>query len=243
MTGDATPTRVTGGVLGGLGPLATAQFLMAVLDNTEVMVEQDHVDLIVSQRSSTPDRTAAIMGTGPSPAPRMAADAAMLEAAGAAFIVIPCNTASNFLDSVEEAVDIPVVAIVDETVQAVKARVPGARRMALMATDGTIRSCVYQQAAADRGLEVILPSEDLQRRIMAMIYEGVKVGLPVPEAELLACVEELRAIGADAVVAGCTEISVLCAQYSPMPPYVVDSLEVLARRTVELAGARLRPRR
>lgn len=238
----STATRTTGGVLGGLGPLATAQFLTFVLDNTAVEVEQDHVDLVVSQRSSTPDRTAAILGTGPSPAPQMAADAQMLEQAGAAFIVIPCNTASNFIGAVEQAVTIPVVSIVEETLDEVQRRNPDATTVGLMATDGTIKAGVYHDAAAKRGLTVVLPDADLQAEVMDMIYQGVKIGRNVPESRFRRAIERLHANGADVVVTGCTELSVLYAQYRPTDSYLVDSLEVLARRTVALAGASLATR-
>ncbi|WP_026461032.1 aspartate/glutamate racemase family protein [Schaalia suimastitidis] len=233
-------SRQTGGVLGGLGPLATVSFLQQVIDATAVTVEQEHVDLIVSQRASTPDRTAALLHGGPTPAPQMARDARMLQDAGAQFIVIPCNTASNFLGAVERAVSIPVVSIVNETIDEVMRRLPQATTVGLMATDGTIQSGIYAEAAKCRGLQVVLPDEDLQRRIMAMIYEGVKIGRPVDRDEFYACIDALRDQGADAVISGCTEISVLCAQYGPTPPYVVDSLDALARRTVLLAGASLK---
>lgn len=239
---DLAPgARRTGGVLGGLGPLATVEFLRTVVDVTEVEAEQDHVDLIVTQRSSTPDRTAAILGRGPSPAPQMAADAARLQAAGAQFIVVPCNTASYFIGTVAAGVQVPVLSIVDQTVRAVGQRHPGARRLGLMATDGTIASRIYHEAAARAGLEVVVPDEDLQRRVMAMIYDGVKRGAPVAREEFDDCVERLDRAGADVVVAACTEISVLCSRFQARRGKVVDSLEVLARRTVELAGGRLAP--
>lgn len=240
MEATTTPRR-TAGVLGGLGPLATVQFLSFVIDNTVVEVEQDHVDLMVSQRSSTPDRTAAIMGAGPSPAPRMAADATLLEGAGADFVVIPCNTASTFIGAVEEAVKVPVVSIVGETLDEVLRREPAARSVGLMATDGTLAARIYHDAAAERGLEVVEPTEEAQQRIMAMIYDGVKVGRNVSRAEFFGRIEELRDAGAEVVVTGCTELSVLCARFGVRGGHVVDSLTTLARRTIELAGGRLTP--
>lgn len=231
--------RRTAGVLGGLGPLATIEFMSMVAARTVARVEQEHADLVVTQRSSTPDRTAAILGRGPSPAPVMAADARRLEAAGAEFIVIPCNTASRFLGAVEQAVNIPVLSIVEETLAEVRRRLPQARRIGLMATDGTLSSRVYHDAAAQAGLEVLVPDETTQARVMAMIYEGVKVGRPVPRQELMDCVEVLLGAGADAVVTGCTELSVLCSRYGADSGQVVDSLAALARRTVLECGCEL----
>lgn len=228
--------RRTAGVLGGLGPLATIEFMSMVAARTAARVEQEHADLVVTQRSSTPDRTAAILGRGPSPAPVMAADARRLEAAGAEFIVIPCNTASSFLGAVEQAVSVPVVSIVEETLAEVGRRLPQARRIGLMATDGTLRARVYHDAAERAGLEVVVPDESTQARVMAMIYEGVKIGRPVPRQELFDCVEVLLRAGADAVVTGCTELSVLCSRLGADGGQVVDSLAALARRTVLECG-------
>lgn len=235
----SAPQRRTAGVLGGLGPLATIEFMSQVMAATVAQVEQEHADLIVSQRSSTPDRTAAILGRGPSPAPVMAADAQRLEAAGAEFIVIPCNTASKFLGAVEQAVSVPVVSIVEETLAEVRRRLPQARSIGLMATDGTLRAGVYEDAAARAGLKVLLPDPQTQKRIMAMIYDGVKAGREVPRQEFFDCVKQMRQVGADVVITGCTELSVLCARFGANGGRVVDSLSVLARRTAELCGCRL----
>ncbi len=235
----SAPQRRTAGVLGGLGPLATIEFMHQVMAATVAEVEQEHADLIVSQRSSTPDRTAAILGQGPSPAPVMAADARNLEAAGAEFIVIPCNTASSFIGAVEAAVSVPVVSIVEETVAEARRRLPQTRTIGLMATDGTVRSGVYEEAAARAGIKVLRPGPRTQERIMAMIYDGVKAGRQVPRQEFFDCVKAVREAGADVVITGCTELSVLCARFGPGADWLVDSLAVLARRTAELCGCRL----
>ncbi|SPT54101.1 Aspartate racemase [Actinomyces bovis] len=231
--------RRTAGVLGGLGPLATIEFMSMVAAATVAKVEQEHADLIVTQRSSTPDRTAAILRHGPSPAPVMAADAKRLETAGAEFIVIPCNTASKFLGAVEEAVSIPVVSIVEETLSEVQRRLPQASSIGLMATDGTLAARVYHDAAERAGFEVIVPDERTQARVMAMIYDGVKAGRDVPRQEFFECVEVLRQAGADAVITGCTELSVLCSHFGANGGQIVDSLASLARRTVIECGCEL----
>ncbi|WP_194948178.1 aspartate/glutamate racemase family protein [Actinomyces trachealis] len=232
--------RATGGVLGGLGPQATVAFLQMVIDNTVVQREQEHVDLIVSQRSSTPDRTAAILGRGPSPEPVMAADAKRLEVAGAQFIVIPCNTASRFLSAVSKAVSVPVLSIVEETVAAVRPQLPQARRIGLLATDGTIESGIYQDAATRHGLDLLVPGETGQRQVMSMIYDKVKLAVPVAKEEFFGAIDELRQASADVVIMGCTELSVLYDRFHVDSPHVLDSLTTLARRTVELGGGQLR---
>lgn len=124
--------------------------------------------------------------------------------------------------------------------EAVRRRLPQAHSVGLMTTDGTISSRIYHEVAQRQGLEAILPDGAGQERVMAMIYDGVKRGRPVQRQVFDDVVDSLRRAGADAVVAGCTEISVLCGRFGARSGYMVDSIDVLARRTVELAGGRVR---
>lgn len=228
------------GVLGGLGPAATIDFLAEILENTRAGSDQENVDLIVSQRSSTPDRTAAILGQGEDPTSHMVRDARGLEAFGAEFIVVPCNTASHFMDEVRRAVKIPVADIVQLTVEEVRRRLPAARRIGVMATAGTRQAGVYQRALAAVGLEAIEPGEALQADITRAIYEGVKAGKTVSAEEFYDLVARLRREGAEAVITGCTELSVIYRQLRVTDPAVVDSMDTLARWTVVESGGELR---
>lgn len=229
------------GVIGGVGPAATVSFLDLVVRHTDAGRDQDHVDMVVLQHASIPDRTAYILGDSPDdPGPVMAADARRLEALGVDFVVVPCNTAHHFTDEVAAAVRIPVLSIVDETVDEVAAR-PGASAVGLLVTSGTLASGVYQRAAAERGLRVVEPDADDQARVMAIIYDQVKAGRPADVDALRAVAGRLAERGADVVVLGCTELSVVALQHDLLAdPLFVDSLDVLARRTVVRSGHRLR---
>lgn len=229
------------GVLGGLGPLAAVYFLQTIIDFTEAKTDQDNVDLIMTQHSSTPDRTAALLYGGESPAPVMAADARKLQDAGAEFLVIPCNTATLFLQAVVDAVDIEVVNIVTETVAAIATQNPqGLKTVAIMATEGTIASGIYQHALEQAGYEPLVPNSEVQSEISSLIYDYVKASRPVPR-ELFAAIErDLRGAGAEALICGCTELSVAYKDLRITDPTVVDSLATLAKLTVVKAGKRLR---
>ena len=117
---------------------------------------------------------------------------------------------------------------------------PGLRRLGVLATDGTLLAGTYATAAAAAGLELVVPDEDAQREVMSIIYDGVKAGMPVPRRRFDAAVEHLRGRGAEAVVLGCTELSVLHEDLGVDDPRIVDSIDALARRVVERAGAPLR---
>ncbi len=225
------------GVIGGLGPLATVYFLDKVVRLTRADRDQDHVDLVVMQHATIPDRTAFILGeSDEDPGPPMAADARSLERLGVSFVVVPCNTAHHFMAEVEAAVTVPVLSIVEETVAEAAARTPGGV-VGVLATSGTLAAGEYQRAAAAHGLGAIAPDDDDQAVVMRVIYEQVKAGRPVDLAALAGVVDRLVERGATVVVMGCTELSVVAEDADLLAdPLYVDSLDVLARRTIERAG-------
>ncbi|MDY2941498.1 MAG: amino acid racemase [Varibaculum sp.] len=228
------------GVLGGLGPLATVYFMQTVIDLTDANNDQDNVDMIVTQHSSIPDRTAAIISNGESPVPAMVSDAKKLQEAGADFVVVPCNTATIFLNAVVDAVDIEVVNIVTETVSAISKRNPsGINNVAIMATEGTIASGIYQSALESANYSAMIPQRHTQKAITEMIYDYVKSGLKVPAELFYNQVRTLRDCGADAVICGCTELSVVYKDLAVTDPRIIDSLETLARLTILKSGKTL----
>lgn len=230
------------GVLGGLGPAATVQFMQRVLDLTVADSDQGHINMIVWNHATTPDRTAFLTGASDDdPLPSMIADARSLERAGARFIVMPCNTAGYFHEQLAESVDIPFVDILSETIELAQRKVPGLRLVGLLATNGTIQTGGYARVAADHGLELIIPEDDMQAEVMDMIYSGVKAGVPVERGRVSAAINHLRNRGAQAVVFGCTEMSVLGLEMGLVnEPDIADSLDALARETVLRAGKTLR---
>jgi aspartate racemase len=232
---------VTVGVIGGVGPAATVCFLDKVVRLTAADRDQDNVDLVVLQHSTIPDRTAYILGdSDENPGPVMAEDAHRLTLLGVEFIVIPCNTAHYFTQEVEAASGVPVLSIVDETLDEVVAR-GGVDTIALLATSGTLASGVYQRAAQARGLRVVEPEPDEQAVVMHVIYDQVKAGLPGDVSLLTGVADALLARGAQVAVLGCTELSVVADGTDLLAdPCYVDSLDVLARRTVVRSGHALR---
>lgn len=221
--------------------MATVYFMQRVLDLTDASRDQDHVDMLVWNHASIPDRTAYLLGdSDESPGPVMADDARQLERAGARFIAVPCNTAVAFHDEIVSAVGIPVIDIVEVTVAAARAAVPELTSVGILATDGTLRAQTYHRAAVAAGLTPVVPDDVVQKDVMSMIYDGVKAGMPVARDRFDAAVEHLRTKGAGAVMLACTELSILRTDLGVDDPDVVDSLDALAALTVTMAGARLR---
>lgn len=232
------------GVIGGVGPQATAYFLDMVVRLTDAARDQEHLDMVVLQHAGIPDRTAFILGDSEEdPGPVMAQDARRLERFGVSFLVLPCNTAHHFTDEVEAAATVPLLNIVTETVAEARRRVDGLERVGVLATTGTARAGVYQRALEQDGLRAVLPDEDDQATVMRIIYEQVKAGRPVDLEAFDGVVGRLREAGAQVVVLGCTELSVVAADAGRLRTdrRLVDSLDVLARATIRRAGGRVRP--
>lgn len=230
------------GVLGGLGPAATAVFLDMLVRATAAERDQDHLDLVVSQHATTPDRTARILDDGaPDPGPVLARDAAMLERIGAQLLVLPCNTAHHFVESVRASTSIPFVSIVEVTARRALDAAAGSP-VAVFATEGNIAAGVYQSALEAEGAEAIVPDAALQRDINTLIYGQVKAGRRVDVALFERCIDQVVAQGAGTVVLGCTELSVVHDREAHgRTERVTDSLVELARATVLAAGKELTP--
>lgn len=225
------------GILGGLGPLSSAYFYELITGFTKAERDQDHIDIILSSRASTPDRTAYILGhSDECPLPYMMHDAKALEAYGATALVIPCNTAHYFIHEVRRAVSIPVPSIITETVAYLKRN--GFRRACILATQGTISSGAYQEELTKYGLGYAIPDRRSQEAVMDIIYGDVKKGIiPSPE-KLFDIAAPSFAAGCDCAILGCTELSLLQRKMTGVyaDARFVDSLAVLAATSIRLMG-------
>ncbi|MEJ2171144.1 MAG: amino acid racemase [Woeseiaceae bacterium] len=223
----------TVGVIGGMGPEATVDFMAKVIALTPAEKDQDHVRMLVDNNPKVPNRQAAILADGEDPGPELAAMAARLEVSGADFLVIPCNTAYVFGDAVSEAVRIPLISIIDVTVAAVIECC--AAKVGILATEGCLRAGLYQAALAEAGLELIAPTDDELATFTSLIHR-IKVG-EQDDAVSDAMVELANALverGAESIIVGCTEVPlVLTSSMLDVP--LISSTGVLAQETVLLA--------
>jgi aspartate racemase len=227
----------TVGVIGGMGPAATLDFCARVLALTPAQVDQDHLRLLVDNNPKVPDRNRAIAGEGPSPAPVLAAMARGLDLAGAELLVMPCNAAHAFVGAVLEASDLPFVDIIKSTVDATRETVPQARTVGVLGSSGCLDAELYQAAFATFGIAVEVPETESRERFMALLY-AIKRGETdaAAKAGMIAVAHDLIARGAEAIVAGCTEVPlVLDAGDLPVP--LIDSTDALAKATIAAALA------
>ena len=223
------------GILGGVGPLATAYFMELLIEKTPAHTDQDHMPMIVFNDPQIPDRTAYILDhSKPNPQGEMAKVARWLEEAGADYIAIACNTAHYFYAAITEEVDIPVVNIMEETAQSISQQVGSGASVGLLATEGTVESGVFQGYFERWGLTTMSPDAQGQAQISHLIYDCVKANQPYDEEEFLAEAQRLHDAGCEAVVVGCTELSVIYQRMHNRPSWLFDSLDILADRCVEI---------
>jgi aspartate racemase len=237
------------GVVGGVGPAATVDFIEKVIKNTPAARDQDHIKLVVEHNPKIPDRTDNLIGDGADPTVAIYAACKRLENDNADIIAIPCNTAHAFVERIQSYLSIPIVNMLSETVSYIEKRHGDKSCIGLLATSGTIASRVYQQAVdrttGHNKFSMIVPDAEHQAVVMDVIYgeQGVKAGFINDDvrAKLQRAIAHLVAQGADVIVLGCTELPLLIAQDDKFAiggkkVPVLDPTEILARRCVALAS-------
>lgn len=222
------------GVIGGLGPMATAYYLELMIRMTDAARDQEHPEIIIMNIPSIPDRTAYILGRSQEdPLLPMVQLGRQLKQMGASVLATPCITAHYFHEPLQEGAGLPLIHGIRCTAQTLFDA--GVRKVGLMATDGTVQSGIFQRQVEQLGMELVLPGEEGQKGVMTLIYDQVKAGI-APDMALFASIrDELRGKGAQAVVLGCTELSLLKKEQD-LGNGILDALEVLAKESVLACG-------
>lgn len=214
------------GIIGGMGPSATVDLMNKIITNTPAARDQDHLHILVDNYPQIPDRTDAIMGNGKNPAPFIIEAAQRLQNAGADLLVMACNTAHYYFDAVQQSVQIPILHMPRETAYFLHNhyfKIAG-----LLATDGTVQTGLYKQSCAEYGIEVLVPDQLMQEKVMQGIY-AIKGGeLEQGLLLLSAAASSLREKGAQVIIGGCTEIPLVLHD-------IIDPTEVLAKKVIEMA--------
>ena len=223
----------TVGVIGGMGPQATAEFYRRLVAMTPARGDDEHLHVLIDSDPSIPSRQDALIGCGESPLARLIVVARRLESAGATCLAMPCNTAHAWYNELQEAVSIPIIDMIAETVHVIRHTASSPRELGVLATNGALQSELYEKAFGDGGPRLCVPDPEQCQAIMDAIA-GVKAG------SLIAVARMMLDRGADAILVGCTEVSLL-VRPDDVEAEVIDSMSVLARATVShvLASARM----
>lgn len=238
------------GVVGGVGPAATVDFMQKIVRNTPANRDQDHIRLLIEQNPQIPDRTQNLIGDGTDPTISLYATCKKLQSGDADLIAIPCNTAHAFVERIQPYLAIPIVNMLTVTVRHLREMFPQLRSVGVLATSGTIASGVYEKALESEGLRQIVPRAELQARVMDAIYgkEGVKAGFTTGKCldDISVAIDGLVAEGVEVIILGCTELPLLLPTKSfvgttGVRVSLVDPTDVLARQCVALATASAPP--
>ena len=210
--------------------MATARFMEMVIEMTEAVRDQDHIEMIIHNCPRIPDRTAYILGqSDETPADLMVEIGQSLTGQGVCCIAIPCITAHYFYRELSEKISVPIINIIDETAGELVEH--GVERVGILATDGTVKSGLFQNRFEELGLEALVPDDRHQKYVMDVIYKDIKQGRPADMNMFCAAADHLRIRGAQTLVLGCTELSVMNRDRVLGAGYL-DAMEALARKSV-----------
>jgi aspartate racemase len=222
------------GVLGGMGPLATADFMAKLVAATPAQRDEDHLPVVIWSVPQIPPRIEAIRGAGASPLPAMLEGLRGLRGCGATLAAIACNTAHYWYDALRGGAGMPIVHIAEAASAALATGAPQASRIALLATRGTHDAGFYAPRLSARGLQPLAFDETLQAQWIDPAIAAVKANRLPEAATLLArAIERTQAQGAQAVLLACTELPVaFTAIGHALPLPVIDATEALAQACV-----------
>jgi aspartate racemase len=224
------------GVVGGMGPMATSMFFERVIERTEANSDQEHIDIVILNHASMPDRTKAILsGDYDDFLTNMRDDLELLERIGVSNIAIPCNTSHFFMNQMKDMTTVPIIDMVAETAGEVLKRYGKGTRVGILATNGTIHTGTYEKACEAAGLVFIKPESEMQDKVMQIIYDikaDLLVDLMAFESIIRHMIKELHC---DCVILACTELSLI--KISPgVVGYCIDAMDVLIEKSILYSG-------
>jgi aspartate racemase len=235
--------KKTIGILGGMGPEATAYFFGLIIKNTKAEKDQEHIPVIIYSNPEVPARTDAILEKGQSPLPHLLQGARVLRQAGADFIAMPCVTAHYFLDDVLAKEKVSFLSLVDETVLYVQRKMPELKKVGLISSTGTLKSRLFHDAFAREEIEVFGPEDEEQEQVVEAIFgkQGIKAGFTSgrPQDIIQSVAQALIKRGAEAVIAGCTEVPLVLKEEDIEVP-LIEPLQILAEACILKAGYELK---
>ncbi|MFE8698484.1 aspartate/glutamate racemase family protein [Cytobacillus sp. FJAT-53684] len=224
------------GVIGGMGPMATSVFFEKVIENTVAGADQDHINMIILNHATLPDRTSVILNkTEDTFLHAVEKDLKLLESAGVANIAIPCNTSHYFYDKMQEMTGVNIIHMIDETCKTIHQTYGEQSKVGILATNGTVSSGIYEKGCNAYNMQLYKPNKVYQDQIMNTIY-NVKSDLAIDVNIIEQIIKDLvHNEGCSCVILACTELS--CLKLSDdVTSYCVDAMDVLVERSIEYSG-------
>ncbi|MGO4549010.1 aspartate/glutamate racemase family protein [Paenibacillus sp. 2TAB23] len=227
------------GVIGGMGPKATSVFFDMIIEQTEADKDQDHINMVILNHATLPDRTGVILSkNGELFLKAVAKDLKLLESSGVSNIAIPCNTSHYFYDDMQQMTSVNIINMVDETLKEIHNRFGEHCKVGILATNGTVSSGVYRKGCGQYNMQLHEPDAVVQEHVMDIIYNKVKRNLPVEPAEFEGIINHLLIHDeCQCVIIACTELSCIPIQ-NEVAKNCVDAMSVLVQKSIELSGKR-----
>ncbi len=221
-------------IIGGMGTLASTQFIVDMNRLYSPDEDQKYLNYILYNYADVPDRTAYILDDSEDdPAPCLIEAVKAVESLGTEFVVIACNTAHYFIDEIKKETDVPILNMLDVTGDALRQH--DAERIGIMATRGTFNSKLYHQVIEGAGMTVVEPGELLQEKIMSLIYDDVKENNRVDKEKFQVVLNEFKALGAEIIVLGCTELSFIHSHFEEEIEGLIDAQQLTILETIRRA--------
>lgn len=224
------------GIIGGMGPKATSVFFDNIVDKTVAECDNEHIDIVILNDTKIPDRTEAIKtGIFKNILSKLHQDIRKLEYLNVDNIVIPCNTACFFIEELQKYTPIPIINMVNETVKYIRNIATQSNiSVGILATDGTIKSQMYQKELQKYNIKSIIPNKEIQLKVMDLIYNQIKKNGFGELKDLEDIISKMVDLGCNYIILGCTELSYFNFKYD-IPNYCIDALEVLTKTAIELS--------
>ncbi len=221
-------------IIGGMGTLASTQFIVDMNRLYSPDEDQKYLNYILYNYADVPDRTAYILDDSEDdPSPYLIEAVKAVESLGTEFVVIACNTAHYFIDEIKKETDVPILNMLDVTGDALRQH--DAERIGIMATRGTFNSKLYHQVIEGAGKTVVEPGELLQEKIMSLIYDDVKENNRVDKEKFQVVLNEFKALGAEIIVLGCTELSFIHSHFEEEIEGLIDAQQLTILETIRRA--------
>lgn len=224
------------GVIGGMGPQATSVFFQKIIENTVAYKDQDHINMVILNHSTLPDRTSMILNQKKGEMLKyIYKDIKLLESIGVNDIAIPCNTLHSFYKEMHEMTNVPIINMVEETVRKIYESFGKQSKIGILSTSGTIKSGIYKEKCEKYGLTLHTPKEAIQQKTMDIIYKEVKGGLDTGPSKLEEIIIDLiHQEDYSCIILACTELS--CIKLSDAAlPYCIDAMDVLVEKAITLS--------
>ena len=227
------------GILGGMGPLATADLFKKIIMLTEAECDQDHIHVIIDSNTQIPDRTAFLAATGKDPTAYLIESAQMLEKAGAECLIMPCNTAHYFYDEIIKNINIPFLSMLEETAKELKQDYTNAENVGLLATIGTAKTGIYTKILSKYNINVIKPDQHHQQFITELIYNIKKGIYDFDLSNFRKTLDIMKKNNSEVFILGCTEIPIAFDIFN-LNENIIDPTTVIAKAAIKYLGYNLK---